>query len=907
MVRVHRRRNNDGGPAIGIDHDRVSPSGDTAGRNLEGSIRKPRNVVVRRLNNGLTVILQRLSYSPVAAVSIAYRAGSLWETENTRGYSHLCEHMMFKGSGSFGPGKYWETVQLNGGVANAYTSRDITVYYSVLPKAGLRDILEMEADRMFNCAMKDEDVISETAVILEEELLTQRDDPEGWLDALLYQTAFRTHPYGRPITGTAEDIRRFTPEGLRKFYHNYYTPSNAVLSVVGDIDTEETGKVIEDLFGTGNGGEADRPSVDPEPPQEEQRRVSTEHPSQLPRVTLGFRTPPSDHPDSAALSLISVYLSSGRSSRFEELLVKPSLVLDVSSYANTHVQPGLFVIGATLPEGGASDRVEDIIFRELRRLAEEGMDEDTLGILKRRRKAWGMISDADQQGRSRRLSTGYAKFNDPFHHWHRMDMLQCVSREDIIRAVSTYLTPADSTVAVLNPSSDLETARTRRSGKNRETSPDLSPPSAQKPSELEIPDRFLEVPERSVADGCREVKLENGLRLVLRQDASFPIVSLGFSCPMGSSMEPAGLTGLSQITAETMAHGTPDQDRIDFNARLENLGTSMDFSSTNEFSGGMITSLAQDVDGVLPVISEMLRTPAFRPGDLESVRSEALSSLEEWLGTPIGAAMDSFSRQSTDPPEMSSVPTRESLASITRDDLMDFHGRCCRPEGTVIVAVGNFREDELLKTVDTHFAGWRNPDTDLSPPPPPRNSKTSSEITVKLEGREQVALLTGSPAPSRLHEDRYPISILSRILGEGIGSRMGRNIREAGLSYHTGSMYIPLAERGRILALVLTSPGSLPQAYARLKKEFSSLWEEKVSLNELRLEQTSYIGMQELSMMKYSSMARMLLTYASTGLPLDHDRKVMARVCGLTREDIQRAAVEWLGRGITYTTLAGGV
>lgn len=880
---------------------------DTAGKKLEGSIRKPRNVVVRRLNNGLTVILQRLSYSPVAAVNIAYGAGSLWETENTRGYSHLCEHMMFKGSESFGPGKYWETVQLNGGVANAYTSRDITVYYSVLPKAGLRDILKMEADRMFKCAMNDEDIISETAVILEEELLTQRDDPEGSLDSLLYKTAFRTHPYGRPITGTAENIRRFTPEGLRQFYHNFYTPSNAVLSVVGDIDTEETGKVIEDLFGAGRGDEVDRPKVGPEPAQEEQRRVSREHPSHLPRITIGFRSPPADHPDSAALSVISVYLSSGRSSRFEDLLVEPSLVLDISSYSNTHVQPGLFVIGATLPERGALDRVEDIIFRELRRLGEDGMDEDTLATLKRRRNAWGMISDADQQGRSRRLSTGYAKFNDPFHHWHRMDLLQSVNREDIIRVASAYLTPADSTVAVLNPSSELISVRSPRSGKSRETSPDLAPPAAQEPSELEIPERFLKVPERSVADGCREVKLQNGLRLILRRDTSFPIVSLGFSCPMGSSMEPVALTGLSQITAETMAHGTPDQERIDFNARLENLGTSMDFSSADEFSGGMITSLAQDVDQVLPVISDMLRTPAFRSKDLESVRSDALSSLDEWLSTPIGAAMDSFSRQSTDPPEMSSVPTRESLEAITRDDLIDFHESTCRPDGSVIVAVGNFQEEVLRNAVEKHFASWKNPNATLSSPPPARNSISSSEITVKLEGREQVALLTGSPAPPRLHEDRYAISILSRILGEGIGSRMGRNIREAGLSYHAGSMYIPLAGRGRILALVLTSPRSLPQAYARLQKEFSSLWEEKVSLNELRLEQTSYIGMQELSMMKYSSMARMLLTYAATGLPLDNDRTIMTRVCGLTREDILSAAGEWLGRGITYTTIAGGV
>ncbi len=874
---------------------------------MEISSRKPTGVKVERLDNGLTVILQSLSYSPVAAVNIAYRVGSLWETDGTRGYSHLCEHMMFKGSREYAPGEYWRVVQRNGGVANAYTSRDITLYYSVLPRAGLQDILRLESDRMFHCDMRDDHVASETAVILEEELLTQRDDPEGSLDSLLYSTAFTEHPYGKPITGTADDIRSFTPQRLRQFYRNFYSPGNSVISVVGDIGTAEIFRVIDQLFGGGNSDPVERPEVDPEPEQTQQLRAEIKHPSQLPGMAIGFRVPAGDHPDSAPLSLISLYLSSGRSSRFEKLLVKPSLVLDVSTSTNTNIMPGLFVVRTVLPENGSTPQVEKVIFDELGRLSDEGIDDETLQILKRRRTAWSMISDADPPGRSRRFSTGFAKFSDTYYYWNSIRSLLSVTPEDIMKAAAGYLARNNSTVAVTLPAARGGAARPTLTKNAVEPGPDMHPPTLQPPWEMDIPDGLLQPPESSVADGAREITLDNGLRVILRRDVSFPIVSVGFSCPMGSSMEPPGLTGLAQITAETMLYGTPDLDSIEFNARLESLGASIDFSSTSEYAGGVITALSRDFDKVLSVIADMLQSPAFRLRDLDSVRSDALSSLEEWLATPVGAAMNSFSRQSTDPPEMSSVPSRETLEAIGRNDLLAFHRRFCRPDGTLIVVVGNFSEMEIEASVRQHFSGWDNPEASRTPAPAVMNSSVSSETGIQLPGREQIALVMGSPAPPRLHEDSYAISILSRILGEGIGSRLGRNIRETGLSYHVSSMYIPLGDRGRLATLVLTSPPAFPKAMETLRQELGKLTLEKVSSSELRLEKASYIGLQELSMMKYSSIARILLTYASLGLPLDHDLITMRRICDLTEDSILQAAGRWLGAGISYVCYAGGI
>lgn len=870
-------------------------------------IKTPEKVSIEKLGNGLTVILQKLAYSPVVAVCLAYRIGSSRETSETRGLSHFCEHMMFRGSEKFGPGKYWQIVQRNGGVANAYTSKDTTVYYSVVPKAGLNDILELEADRMRNCSITVDNIASETAVVLEEELLTERDDPGGSLDSLLFDKAFENHPYGKPITGTQDDIRSFSQKGLRDFYGKFYNPANAVISVVGDIDREAVSTKINSLFGKYSGHDDERPSVTPEPPQTNQIRAAIDYPSYLPRITIGFRVPEADHPDSAPLSLISVYLSSGRSSRFEELLVKPSLVLDISVSTNTLVMPGLYVIRAVLPRGGSIEKVESTIFHELSRIGKEGISKEALSILKKRREAWSIISDADPLGRSRRFSTGYAKFHDPYYYWNSIKSCNAVSENDIKDVAIKYFRKSISTVVIMHPSSTSIASAKPPEISASASEPDLVPPTAQKPSEIDIPDRLLKAPEVSASDNAEEIVLDNGIRIILKEDFSFPIVSLGFSCAMGSDREPSDLTGLSEITAETMLYGTPDEDSIEFNARLENLGTSVDLSSTSEFAGGMITSLSKDVDEVLSVISDMFINPAFRQEDVEAVKTDAISTLEEWIKSPVGAAMNSFSRQSTNPPYRAAVPTRESLEAVSRNDVIDFHRRFCKPSGAVIVVVGSFQKDRILNSIIRFLSDWKDPDYPPAEIEKVSNQQESSELHINLEGREQIAALMGSPAPPRLHRDSYAIFVLSGILGEGIGSRLGRSIRETGLSYHVSSLYIPLTDRGRIVTLLLTSPSSFSKAFQLLKQEIENFTTNTVSENELRLEKASYIGRQELGMMKYSAITRILLSYASMKLPLDHDRYTMRKVSELTEEDIRLAAKRWLGSGISYVSIAGGL
>lgn len=864
------------------------------------------DIRITQLENGLTVILQEMEYSPVAAVTVAYRAGSLWETHKTRGLSHFCEHMMFKGSGKYGPGKFWQIVQRNGGLANAYTSRDITVYFSVVPIAGLDDILNLESDRMFNCLMNAKEVASEKKVILEEELLTSRDSPEGALDISLYSTAFNTHPYGNPITGTTADIKLFTQTNLKKFYRNFYNPSNAVIAVVGKIDPDSVFDRIQNLFGSESGATAVRPVIPPEPPQTGTRRVVIQHPSQLPRISIGFRVPAADQQVSSALSLFSIYLASGRSSRFEKLLVKPGLVLDVAASTNTLIQSALYTIHAVLPPDGSPDEVENIIFSELKRVSAEGISLSEIQRLKKRRMAWSTISDADPQSRSRRLSTGQARFDDPLYFWHSIVNTDKVTPGEVKAAVSRYLIKENATIAGLKPMGTVSGYNTPKVPTESEK-PDLIPPSSLKPSDIDIPDKLIRPPSVSVGDNTREIILENNLRIILTKDSSFPVLSLGFSCAMGSDREPDGLTGLSEVTTEAMLYGTPNEDSIRFNSRLENLGSSIDLSSANKYAGGIVTILEKDVEEALSVVADLFRKPAFREEDISSIIRDAIASLSEWTSTPIGAAMDSFSKQSTDPPERSPVPSEESLRAITRNDIVNFHGEFCRPSGAIITVVGDFDENDLMDLIRKYFSDWKNPESPLKQTEDAKNAENSFESSIQLDGREQIAVILGSPAPPRLDRDSYAFHILNGILGEGIGSRLGRSIRETGLTYHVSSIYLPFASRGRLAIILLTSPSAFEEALKKLSNELSRLTENPVSRNELRLEKASYIGRQELGMMKYSVIARTLLDYASLNLPLDHDRNSLRIIAELTEIDLQKAAERWFGKGITYLSVAGAV
>src|SRR5207245_1354396 len=206
-------------------------------------------VVTATLDNVLRVLLLEDPRSPIVSFQTWYRVGSRNEQRGATGIAHFLEHMMFKGTPTHGPRQFARLVEQNGGQDNAFTSQDVTSYYVNIVADKLDLVLDLESDRMHNLLLDAKEINSERQVVIEERRTRTEDDPEGFLAEEVSSIAFKAHPYGYPIIGWSEDLRRITPEEIRAFYKTYYNPNNAILVVVGDFKAADALAKVKARFG----------------------------------------------------------------------------------------------------------------------------------------------------------------------------------------------------------------------------------------------------------------------------------------------------------------------------------------------------------------------------------------------------------------------------------------------------------------------------------------------------------------------------------------------------------------------------------------------------------------------------------------------------------------------------------
>src|SRR5579862_3405528 len=233
------------------------------------------------LNNGLVVLTKEVHTSPIVTSMIWYRVGSRNEEMGHTGKSHFLEHMLFKGTERFKKGEIDLLTLKNGGGNNAFTSHDSTAYYFSFASDRWEVALEIEADRMVNCAFEPEEFEAEKKVVIEE-LKTGLDSPWGLLHQEEEAAAFKVHPYRNPIVGWLQDVERATAEAQQAYYHRYYHPNNATLVVVGDFDTTDVLKKIDRAFGSIPAGPAPNRMVLSEPSQRGERRLVVRWRSKIP-------------------------------------------------------------------------------------------------------------------------------------------------------------------------------------------------------------------------------------------------------------------------------------------------------------------------------------------------------------------------------------------------------------------------------------------------------------------------------------------------------------------------------------------------------------------------------------------------------------------------------------------------
>lgn len=417
------------------------------------------------LDNGLTVLLKEMHHAPVVTFMVWYRVGSRNELPGHTGVSHWVEHMMFKGTPQF-PGEVMERlISREGGFWNAFTWLDYTAYYETMPSDRIDLALRLEADRMMNTVMDDEEVESERTVILSERAMYEN-QPNFLLDEELTAAAFRVHPYHHEVIGDTVDLRTMSRETLYNHYRKHYSPTNAIAVAVGDFDTAQMLARIDELFGGFPHGEPTAPVQREEPPQLGERRVTVNGPGDTAYLTFAYRVPGATHPDYPALSLLNAAFAGGsslgmfggggsnRSSRLYKALVSTELAAGAYGSLAPTVDPYLYTISAVVRAGRTLSEVEAALEAELDRLAVEPITPNELAKALKRARAQFIMAGESISGQAQLIGAAEATTGDFGWFETVLERLNGVTLEDIERVRRQYLHKRNRTVGWYEPNTD---------------------------------------------------------------------------------------------------------------------------------------------------------------------------------------------------------------------------------------------------------------------------------------------------------------------------------------------------------------------------------------------------------------------------------------------------------------------
>lgn len=336
------------------------------------------------LSNGLKVLVHRDTSTPIVAMNILYDVGSRDEQPERTGFAHLFEHLMFGGSKNIP--KYDVPLERVGGENNAFTNNDITNYYLTLPVQNLETAFWLESDRMADLAFSPKSLEVQRSVVVEEFKQNYLNQPYGDAWLLLRPLAYTTHPYRWATIG--KDIAHIEQAGMdevKDFYRRFYNPGNAILTIAGDVDTENIKALCENWFGSITKDHPFSRSIPAEPPQTSARKLEVQRDVPYDAIYKVYHMCDRRNPAYYASDLISDLLSGGKSARFySELIKKRQLFSDLNAYITGDIDGGLFVVTGKLIKGVEMAEAEKAISIELEKICTQEVDEKELQKVKNR-------------------------------------------------------------------------------------------------------------------------------------------------------------------------------------------------------------------------------------------------------------------------------------------------------------------------------------------------------------------------------------------------------------------------------------------------------------------------------------------------------------------------------------------
>lgn len=442
--------------------EQVAPSAPTSETSLVASpvasaVSSDSNVSQYMLDNGMRILVIPDHRAPVVSHMVWYRVGGVDDPPGLSGIAHFFEHLMFKGTDTIPPGELSRIVARNGGTDNAFTGHDYTAYFQRIARDRLPLVMELEADRMHNLILSEENVVTEREVVREERNTRVESDPSSQFREQMSAALFLSHPYGRPVIGWDEEIQQIGREEAIDFYSHHYAPNNAMLVVTGDVEPEDVLSLAQETYGLVPARELAPRSHPAQPPRLGETRIDLTHPDvRLPMLMRMYRVPTykTAEPGVAeAFDMLTTIMGGGATSRlYRALVVEQQIAVSAGSYYDgSAADLSEFGVYAYPSEGVSFEQVETAIDEVIEEMMNAPPEQDEFERARTRLLA-SHIYEQDSQfalAMNYGLSLTVGLTVEDVEAWP--DRIEMVTPEDVQNVAREYLVKKEAVTGSLSP------------------------------------------------------------------------------------------------------------------------------------------------------------------------------------------------------------------------------------------------------------------------------------------------------------------------------------------------------------------------------------------------------------------------------------------------------------------------
>lgn len=844
------------------------------------------------LKNKLNVILAPSHKSPVVSVQMWVKTGSADEAKGEEGISHFIEHLVFKGTDTYGVGEIASTVEASGGELNAYTSFDQTVFYVTISKNYSDVALDTISQMMGFPKFDGQEIDSEREVVCEE-IKMGMDSPSRAGSQMLFSSVYRKHPYGIPVIGYEKNVRGWSHKKIKKYYADRYTPSNMCLVITGDFVPAEMKTKVTEIYSKIKLTKLVKKSRKKEPAIKKSTFTAAQKAFPEKQLYLTFPAPAVKHKDVPALDILSQILGLGDTSRLvQKLRLEQALVNSVGVFNYSPQDPGLFALSVKYTAQDPQVIFEKI-WLEIERVKQFGVQDIEI-----KRAIVSLLTDQfygieTVDGIAQRIGSSQFYFGDSSAHEKYLKAVQKLKPKDIQKMAQKYLVKSKMQMALMSPDKEETSKEILKKGYATWSTAALDKKvfavKSEKTKKENIVFKSVIQKESNVIEKIQTAK---GTEILFLENKEIPTFSAKFIFGGGARLETSDKMGLTEMLQRAWLTKTKTKDELQISTIIEDSAGSISPFGGKNTIGMSVHGLKHFEEKLLGLTQELFTDFAIDQDAFEREKTILKTQIQSALDKPSTLCVQQFNRKMfpNHPLSFDTMGTQETIDHLTVADAGQMFRQSLREKNMQLCVVGDYDKKKWIKAAeqienlfDRQQKGRLNDQFKIEP-----LQKRESFFIEK--DKEQSHVIVGWHALNLTHPDRYVLQVIQAVMA-GQGGRLFLELRDKNsLAYSVSPIKMESLETGYFGGYIACSPEKVEKSIELFDQEFTKICNEKMPQAELERAQKYLIGQHDIGLQRKSSICNLISFENFYGNDYSESMNVAKEYLKITVEDVQRVS-----------------